>query len=129
MASTTTNLIQYQKRVAQTHKTRVVRQWFGLYAFFWFHTEFWIKDKEQRRPYTFIMRDWIFPHMKLFILILIAWYACVIGWLCTAVLGGSLVSGIIALLVSTFSGWLSAHLVWGGKWIKGEQEWPPILEC
>jgi hypothetical protein len=110
--------IQY-KKTNQLHGNPVVRKYFDLYGWFWFHTEFWIQDLEDRRPYTFIMRDWIFPHMGWFYLISVVWYAGILAWVHWEPYPAAVV-GILSALV-----W--AHLRWGAKWIEGEQEWPPYL--
>lgn len=111
---------QYKQKVAQDHQTWVVRAYFSLYAFFWFYTEaLWIKDPEARRPYTFIFRDWIFPHMKAFLVILAVWYVGIFIWLHWNPYPPAILIGL--------SSWLGAHLVWGGTWRQGEQEWPPYL--
>jgi hypothetical protein len=109
----------YNSKIHQDHRTRAVRKWFGLYAWFWFHTEFWLEPMA-RRPYTFIMRDWIYPHMKWFLVILALWYAGNFYWL-----NFHIWSPAVLLVLSS---WLSAHLIWGGKWCQGEQEWPPVTE-
>jgi hypothetical protein len=110
----------YKAHVAEDHKNRTVRAYFDLYAWFWFHTQFWIKDPEQRRPYTFIMRDWIYTHRVWYRVILITWYA---GML--ALLNWHPYPAAMLLILSS---WLAAHLTWGSKWIPGEQEYPPITE-
>jgi hypothetical protein len=66
---------QYMAKVKQDHKTAAIRTGFQPHARFWYHTEFWIKDPEDLRLYTSIFRDWIYPHMKWFVIILLAWYA------------------------------------------------------
>lgn len=108
---------QYRQAVRRDHKSRVVRAGFDLYAWFWFNTEFWIKVLEDRRPYTFIMRDWIFPHMTAFKVILCVWYAGMLLWLHWSPYPAAILIG--------GSSWVNAHLSWGGKWIEGQQEWPP----
>ena len=45
------------------------------YEWVWFHTELWIASRVKRRPFTFIMRDWIYTHMKAFIAMTCGWYA------------------------------------------------------
>lgn len=111
---------QYRQSICRDHKTRFVKAGFSLYAWFWFHTEaLWIKDPEARRPYTFIMRDWIYHHMKAFLVMLGVWYAGMLTWLHW--------NPYPPATLMALSSWLAAHLIWGGKWIKGEQEWPPYL--
>lgn len=112
------NLRVYFESVKRTHKTRLVREGFSLYAWLWFNTEFWLPPLD-RRPYTFIMRDWIYPHIRLFLAMAIAWYSGIF------VLAGR--HTYIALCLAILSSLLAAHLVWGSVWKKGEQEWPPYL--
>ena len=114
----------YKSKIRRDHKTRLVQTYFDLYAWFWFHTEFWIKNPLARRPYTFIMRDWVYPHMKWFLGILGAWYCGLIVWDC---LRQSVSVALATLILGTLSGWISAHLIWGSKWIPNEQEEPPYL--
>jgi hypothetical protein len=117
---------KYRKSIKRDHKSKITRLYFWTYEYFWFHTEFWIKDPEQRRPYTYIFRDWIYPHMAAFIAILIIWY---VGLGASVWFAPNKIIILVVLALGVFSGWLSAHLVWGGKWNKGEQEWPPILDA
>jgi hypothetical protein len=86
-----------------------------FYSWFWFHTEFWLTPVD-RRPYTFIMRDWIYPHADCFAAMVLVWY-----------LGMMLLEGFhpyIAGACLIVSSALIAHLVWGSKWIEGQQEFP-----
>jgi len=107
----------YNAEVRQDHQSKIVRKWFGLYAWFWFHTQFWL-DPLDRRPYTFIFRDWIYPHMAWFLVLLFAWYAGMFVWLYWAPWAPAV------LLV--LSSWLAAHLVWGSPWVPNQQEEPQI---
>jgi hypothetical protein len=87
-----------------------------FYCWFWYHTEFWL-TKGNRRPYTFIMRDWIYRHVNWFTFLVVLFYGSMITlsvWHGTA--------STITIAVGSF---LLAHLVWGTKWIEGEQEFPP----
>jgi hypothetical protein len=115
------SLEKYLSKVAKDHSTPLVRRTFSLYAWFWFHTEaLWIKDPEKRRPYTFMMRDWIYPHKPVFTAISLAWYA-----------GLSILTHWMpypALVLGCLSSLLLAHLVWGSPWQRGEQEWPAYRE-
>jgi uncharacterized protein YdaL len=108
----------YKLKVRRDHKTRLVRASFSLYAWFWFHTEFWLQPID-RRPYTYIMRDWIFPHKNWFWLITAIWFPGMVVW--------SHWNGIPATIIGILTAMLWAHLVWGSKWKEGEQEWPPYL--
>jgi hypothetical protein len=111
----------YKKDVAKYHKSRVIRAYFDWYAYFWFHTEaLWIKDPLARRPYTYIFRDWIFPHMTIFKVILAVWYAGMLTWLHWCPYPAAILLGL--------SSWVAAHLVWGADWIPGQQEDPQIKD-
>jgi len=83
------------------------------YRWFWYRTEFWIKDKAARRPYTFILRD--FYHLNpLVTCFLLVWAGYGLGrWL---------FSFENMLLLS--AGLLFGHLFWGPPYQPGEQENP-----
>lgn len=117
----------YKARVRRDHKSSLVRAAFSLYAWFWFNTEFWIRNREMRRPYTFIMRDWIYPNMGWFIAICVAYLAGLITWISLSLINVRIVQGLVCLVIAIFSSMLWAHLCWGGGWKKGEQEWPPYM--
>lgn len=89
-----------------------------FYQWLWFRVEF-SPTPLDRRPLTFIMRDWIFPHASLFALMVATWYTgmMVLEKWYPFWAGGCLI----------FSSLLIAHLVWGSKWIEGEQEYPVYL--
>lgn len=87
-----------------------------FYCWLWYHTEFWISNKIHRRPFTFIMRDWLYPHMTAFICIILAWSAVLViisHWY-----------GMAATILAIGSGLIIGHLIWGTRWIPGEQEDP-----
>lgn len=110
----------YRESVYRDHKTRIVRAGFSIYAWFWFHTEaLWIKNTLLRRPYTYIFRDWLYPHMKWFLTILAVWYIGMLVWMHW--------NPYPPAILMALSSWLSAHLVWGSRWKKGEQEWPVYM--
>jgi hypothetical protein len=110
----------YNQRVRQDHSSATVRGWYGLYAFFWFHTEVWLKPLD-RRPYTFIMRDLFFPHMAWFWICSTIWFAGLFTWLNWQPYPAAIIIFLTALL------W--AHLKWGAPWVPGEQEDPQIEDC
>lgn len=93
--------------------------WLGYwYQWFWFRTELWLTPKE-RRPYTFIFRDWCFSHTIPTIIL---------------TLGVGIGTLVLAILISywwlflyTFECALWAHLFWGSKYIEGQQEDPEYL--
>ncbi len=93
--------------------------WLGrFYQWFWFKTEFWLTPVN-RRPYTFIMRDWIYSHKVYFIIIITIWIGLDIWWVIN--------SPIPALIVGLLLSFLLAHLIWGTKWIERQQEFPQYL--
>lgn len=110
----------YKAHIRAGHRNPVVRKWFGLYAWFWFHTEFWL-EKLERRPYTYIMRDWIYPNEVLFYVISALWFLGLAAW--------SWFQGFAPTIVGILTAMLWAHLVWGSSWIPGQQEDPQIEEC
>ena len=84
--------------------------WLGeFYQRFWYATEFWLTPVN-RRPYTFIMRDWLFRHTTSFIVILVVWVAGMFSW--------NLYHPVPAYIVSSLGWFLLAHLIWGTKWIE-----------
>ncbi len=89
-----------------------------FYQWFWFHTEFWLTPVN-RRPYTFIMRDWLYNHVGWFVVILVIWFGGILAW--------SLFNPTLASILGFLSGFLLAHLIWGTKWIEGQQELPQYL--
>lgn len=119
------NLAIYRKTIERDHKSKALRLYFLTYQFFWFHTQaLWIKDPAARRPYTYLMRDWLYPHLFYFIIILLTWYAGLTAWL---ILSDGLAGRLASLYLGVLSGMLVAHLTWGSGWKPGEQEFPPYL--
>jgi len=88
------------------------------YLWFCFHTQFWLKP-EDRRPYTYIMRDF-YHHNPLIVLLAFSFGFYSLGnW------GFHLnMSDFLFILISTSIGVLLGHLFWA-KWIEGQQEKPP----
>ena len=72
-----------------------------------------------RRPYTFVMRDWIYKHMNWFLTMTFTWFAGMVAL--------SVWHGTTATVLSICTGMLVAHLVWGSAWIEGQQEYPEYL--
>jgi hypothetical protein len=89
-----------------------------LYLWFWFHSEFWLTSVD-RRPYTFIMRDWLYTHAAVF--------AAEVGLFYGSMITLSVWHGTAATIVAALGSLLLAHLVWGTKWIEGQQEVPEYL--
>ena len=89
-----------------------------FYLWLWFHTEFWL-TRIDRRPYTFIMRDWIYTHTGLTALFVALFYAGMVTL--------SVWHGTASTITVSLGSFLLAHLVWGTKWIEGQQEYPPYL--
>jgi hypothetical protein len=118
--------LTYKDQIRRHHQSAIVRMYFNWYAEFWYHTQLWLPPIE-RRPYTFIFRDWIFPHMGWFFFFTGIWYAGMIAWLIYSVLLQNMASAIACLVISTLSGFVWAHLRWGATWVPGEQENPPYI--
>ena len=89
-----------------------------FYEWFWFHTE-WYLTPINRRPYTFIFRDFIYTHAGWFFLMLAVWFGLVFAW--------NLSHPLPASIIGFLSSFLLAHLVWGTKWIEGQQENPEYI--
>ena len=89
-----------------------------FYLWFWFHTEFWAMPID-RRPYTFIMRDWIYTHVTSTLALVDLFYAGLVTLSCW--------HGTASTITIALGSFLLAHLVWGTKWIEGQQEYPPYL--
>jgi len=89
-----------------------------LYQWFWFRFEFWLTPVN-RRPFTFIMRDWIYTHIPQAVTLIIAFYVGMIVL--------SLWHGTVSTITTSFGSALLAHLVWGSEYIEGQQEYPPYL--
>jgi len=93
--------------------------WLGrFYQWFWFHSE-WYLTPVNRRPYTFIMRDWIFTHPVLASVLIFLFYAGMIVL--------SIWHGTASTITTSVGSFLLAHLVWGSKYIEQEQEFPEYL--
>jgi len=93
--------------------------WLGeFYQWFWFHTEFWLTPVN-RRPYTFIMRDWVFTHSVLASVLVFLFYAGMIIL--------SIWHGTASTITTSVGSFLLAHLVWGSAWIEHQQEYPEYL--
>lgn len=92
------------------------------YAWVWYHTEFWLPPKE-RRPFTFIMRDFYHQYPFLILLLTGAGFYALGNW------GWHIsVMWFFILLGITFIGIVLGHLFWGTKYIPGEQEDPEYIE-
>ena len=84
-----------------------------IYQFIWFYSE-WLVTPVNRRPWTFCMRDWLYNNVPMFIAILIAYFG-LLFWLVSS-------HPLLISILIFFSAGLLAHLVWGTKWIEGQQE-------
>ena len=89
-----------------------------FYLWFWFHTEFWLTHID-RRPYTFIFKDWIYTHTTIASILIFTWFAGMIVL--------SIWHGTLSTILSILTGLLTAHLIWGAAWIEGQQEYPEYL--
>jgi hypothetical protein len=89
-----------------------------LYLRFWFATEFWLTPVD-RRPYTFIFRDWIYRHLNIFLAMVVGFYVIMVVL--------SVWHGTMATIAGSLCSFLLAHLVWGSEWIEHQQEAPAFL--
>jgi len=93
--------------------------WLGrFYQWLWFKTEFWLTPID-RRPYTFIWRDWIYTHIPCAVLLIILFY----GGMITL----SIWHGAASAIIVAIGSFLLAHLIFGTRWIEGQQELPAYL--
>jgi len=90
----------------------------NLYNKIWFYTEFWLTPVD-RRPFTFCMRDFIFGHPAWAWPMIIAWYISM-GFLVYYYVW----AGWAITIASTA---VLFHVIWGSKWIEGQQEFPEYL--
>jgi len=89
-----------------------------VYWWLWFHIEF-NRTPVDRRPFTFIMRDYFNLHP-------------VPAWTMTAIwFAGMFVFNLFhpvpASIIGYFSAFVLAHVIWGAPWIEGQQENPQYL--
>jgi len=113
----TTAVRNYQAKVEQDHRSRLVRFFFKLYSVLWFYSEFFLPP-DYRRPYTFIMRDFMILHPILAGIVVageITGLVFLVRW--------NLATG---LPVWAFYWLVIGHLIWGRNMILGEQEEPPF---
>ena len=95
------------------------QNWLGYwYQRFWFATEFWLTPVD-RRPYTFIWRDYIYAHVPQAVCLIALFYA---GMIVLSIWHGT--ASTITIAIGSF---VLAHLVWGSAWIESEQEYPAYL--
>ena len=87
-----------------------------LYRWFWYHTEFWI-PKDERRPYTYLMRDFYHGSPLLTLLIFCTLSYCFGRWWVPLAIA-TLLKGLGLLL----GGILLGHLFWGTPWKQGEKD-------
>lgn len=91
------------------------------YWWFWYHVEsFWIKSKRARRPFTYMMRDFVTDHKIIGISIIIlelVGLAFLVRW--------NWIVGYFCLAIYFM---VAGHLWWGTPIKKGEQEEPQYIE-
>jgi len=93
--------------------------WLGeFYQKIWFAVEFNLTPVD-RRPFTFIMRDYIFQYPKRAVPMIVAWYVGMAFLLCVAqwVAWGFTIASTAVLF----------HVIWGTPWIEHQQEFPEYL--
>ena len=94
--------------------------WLGqTYQWLWFRSEFWLTPIN-RRPYTFIMRDLLLGERNK----ILAWVCCGM-WFA----GFGYLSSVhpMVMVVPILSAFILGHVVWGTKYIEGQQEFPTYL--
>lgn len=96
------------------------------YESFWFTLEFWLPP-DQRRPFTYIMRD-LYHQAAGFVVSFLGFLFTGVGiWLAGAfpewkwhiLIGG---------FVFFFTGALVAHLFWGAPWVPGQMPEPKVYK-
>ncbi len=92
-----------------------------LYAKFWFATQFWLKPLD-RRPYTYIFRDW-YHNNPLPIIMGLAVVSYLVGRYTTQIS----LSVVLSVVVSLGIGIVLGHVYWGRKHIEGQQEDPTYI--
>ncbi len=91
------------------------------YQWWWFHLEWWLPAPD-RRPFTFIIRDW-YHNVPLPTIVGLGITFYMIGRYTTQI-SLSVLLGIVLALVT---GIILGHIYWGKKWREGEQENPQYL--
>ena len=89
-----------------------------FYQWLWFRFEFWLTPVN-RRPLTFIFRDWIYTHTGLFAVLVMIFYAGVVIL--------SIWHGTTSTIITSVVSFILAHLVWGSAYLEGQQEFPTYL--
>jgi hypothetical protein len=91
------------------------------YTWFWYHLEsLWIKAKATRRPFTFMMRDFMIQHPT--------WAAIIVLVELTLLCWLNLWNRWAGFWLGAFYFALFAHLVWGTPMKENEQEYPQYIE-
>jgi len=105
----------YHAKVEQDHESHLVQFFFNFYSVLWFYTEF-LLPPEYRRPYTFIMRDFMILHQ--------IWAGFIIAGELTGLVFLVRWNLPFGLIVWAFYWLVMGHLIWGRNMILGEQEEP-----
>lgn len=111
----------YEKAVRQKHRSDLVVYGFNFYGIIWYYSEFFLAP-EDRRPFTYILRDFWHKSPVLCTLILASLFYSLGRWWIP-------VSPIIfiTVLVALLAGILIGHLGWGTEYVPGQQEYPTYL--
>lgn len=94
---------------------RLQKYGIDIYKWFWWHIEFWL-EPEDRRPLTYIFRDWYHNYPLIIIIILSAFFYCLGRWWLPVSVGDFLI-GFFCLLVGALLG----HLFWGQPYIPDQR--------
>lgn len=108
----------YIRRVNRQHTNKAIRLYFLSYRWFWFHTQFWLSP-EERRPYTFIIRDLFYPHL---------WLSIPVTLIVTGLLLWAIIQIPVMGIIGILYGYLMGHLFFGEVWQEGQQEEPPYID-
>jgi len=93
----------------------------NFYNWFWYNVQsLWIKSKKLRRPFTYLMRDFILKHPVWSVVIILIQYGLLIWltWWCW-------IAGVIVMPIYFL---VMGHLVWGNPMKLGQQEYPEYIE-
>lgn len=94
----------------------------SLYRWFWYNTQFWIKQPEDRRPYTYLFRD-LYHSTPLPTIVGLAIVFFMIGRYTTL----ASIWWLLGLILALVAGIVLGHIWWGKTHQEGQQEHPTYL--
>jgi hypothetical protein len=90
----------------------------SFYWWFWYYFEsMWIKSWAARRPFTYMMRDFLMQHR--------IWSVIIIACVLTGLVFLNRWNCYVGIVVIALYFIVLGHLVWGAPMKPGEQEEPP----